>query len=203
MRRLPLLPHPHIERLLALSVRGSLRPHRLIGTALSLAAAAALAATLSACSGDAPPKKAYTVPPSLCGIPVDPALVKAVLPGGDSLTTATTKPNGGTVRCNLSVDGKEALSVAQAWWGDRDSAAGVAQGYANTDDGKLSDDLRFVHTGRAGVGQTVPSCKVSEHPEQDLYTVVETRDTGIDDPDAIENLLVAYTKAVEGTAACG
>ncbi|MFF8502101.1 hypothetical protein ACF07L_15870 [Streptomyces anulatus] len=47
------------------------------------------------------------------------------------------------------------------------------------------------------------SCKVSEHPEQDLYTVVETRDTGIDDPAAIEKLLVAYTKAVEGTAACG
>ncbi|MFH9472523.1 hypothetical protein ACH4L7_01620 [Streptomyces anulatus] len=79
----------------------------------------------------------------------------------------------------------------------------VRRRYANTDDGKLSDDLRFVRTGRAGVGQTVSSCKVSEHPEQDLYTVVETRDTGIDDPAAIEKLLVAYTKAVEGTAACG
>ncbi|WDG31506.1 hypothetical protein N7925_25910 [Streptomyces sp. CA-278952] len=186
-----------------MSVRESLRRHRFIGTAVSLSAAVALASTLAGCSGDEPPKKAYTVPPSLCGITVDPALVKAALPGGDSLTTATTKPNGGTVRCNLSVDGKEALSLAQAWWGDRDSAAGVAQAYANTDDGKLSDDLRFVHTGKAGVGQTISSCKVSEHPEQDLYTVVETRDTGVDDPDAIEKLLVAYTKAVEGSAACG
>ncbi|MFB8379463.1 hypothetical protein [Streptomyces rubiginosohelvolus] len=184
-------------------MRRSLRRHRLIGPATSLTAAVALAATLSACSGDEPPKKAYTVPTSLCGITVDPALVKDVLPGGDSLTTATVKPNGGTVRCNLSVDGKEALSLAQAWWGDRDSATGVAQAYAHTDNGTLSEDERFVYTGRAGVGQTVSSCEVSEHPEQDLYIVVETRDTGIDDPEAIEKLLLAYTKAVEGSAACG
>ncbi|MFQ6851738.1 hypothetical protein AAIB46_12670 [Streptomyces sp. 35M1] len=185
-----------------MSPRRSLRRHRLIGRAVSLTAAVALAAILSACSGDEPPKKAYTVPTSLCGITVDPALVEDVLPGGDSLATATVKPNGGTVRCNLSVDGKEALSLAQAWWGDRDSAAGVAQAYAHTDNGTLSEDERFVHTGRAGVGQTVPSCEVSEHPEQDLYIVVETRDTGIDDPEAIEKLLTAYTKAVEGSAAC-
>ncbi|MFI1780170.1 hypothetical protein [Streptomyces rubiginosohelvolus] len=185
-----------------MSVRGSLRRHRFIGTAASLAATVALAATLSACSGDEPPEKAYTVPGSLCGIAVEPALVKAVLPGGGSLTSATVKPNGGTVRCNLSVDGKEALSLAQAWWGDRDSATGVAQGYAHTDNGTLSEDERFVYTGRAGVGQTVSSCEVAEQPEQDLYIVVETRDTGIDDPEAIEKLLTAYTKAVEGSPAC-
>ncbi|MFH9243349.1 hypothetical protein ACH4KO_34405 [Streptomyces anulatus] len=185
-----------------MSARGSLRRHRFVGAAASLSAAVALAATLSACSGDDPPKKAYTVPTSLCGITVDPALVKAALPGGDSLTTATTKPNGGTVRCNLSVDGKEALSLAQAWWGDGDNAAGVAQGYSHTDDGVLSDDLRFVHTGRAGVGKTASACKATEHPEQDLYVVVETRDTGVDDPAAIEKLLIAFTKAVEGSAAC-
>ncbi|MFB8050188.1 hypothetical protein [Streptomyces rubiginosohelvolus] len=178
------------------SVRGSLRLHRFIGTAVALAAA------LSACSGGEPPKKAYTVPGSLCGITVEPALVKAVLPGGDSLTTATVKPNGGTVRCNLSVDGKDALSIAQAWWSQGQTTATVSQGYSHTDDGTLSEDERFVHTGRAGVGRTVSSCEVSEHPEQDLYIVVETRDTGVDDPEAIEKLLVAYTKAVEGSPAC-
>ncbi|MGW6462833.1 hypothetical protein [Streptomyces rubiginosohelvolus] len=179
-----------------MSVHGSLRRHRFIGAAVALAAA------LSACSGGEPPEKAYTVPTSLCGIPVDPALVKDVLPGGDSLTTATVKPNGGTVRCNLSVDSKEALSLAQAWWSQGQTTATVSQGYSHTDDGTLSEDERFVYTGRAGVGRTVSSCEVSEHPEQDLYTVVETRDTAIDDPEAIEKLLVAYTKAVEASAAC-
>lgn len=170
--------------------------------AVSLSATVVLVSTLSACSGDDPPKKAYTVPTSLCGIPVDPALVKAALPGGDSLSTATVKPNGGTVRCNLSVDGKEALSLAQAWWTQGQTTATVSGGYSDTDDGKVSDDLRFVHTGKAGVGKTVSSCKVKRQPEQDLYTVVQTRDTGIDDPAAIEKLLVAYTKAVEGSPAC-
>ncbi|MFJ7410362.1 hypothetical protein ACIQWZ_06065 [Streptomyces sp. NPDC098077] len=186
-----------------MSAPASLPRHRFIGAAASLSAAVALAATLSACSGDEPPKKAYTVPTSQCGITVDPALVKAVLPGGDSLTTVTTKPNGGTVRCNLSVDGKEALSLAQTWWTQGQTTATVSQGYSNTDDGTMSEDERFVYTGKAGVGKTVSSCKVPKQPEQDLYIAVETRDTGIDDPDAIEKLLVAYTKAVEGTAACG
>ncbi|MER6021941.1 hypothetical protein [Streptomyces anulatus] len=185
-----------------MSVSETPRRRRFMGRIVSVSAAVALAATLSACSGDAPPKKAYTVPPSLCGTTVDPAQVKAVLPGGDSLTTATQKPNGGTIRCNLSVDGKLVLSLAQAWWSEGHTTAAVSQAYPGTDDGKLSDDLRFVHTGTAGVGKTVPSCKASEHPEQDLYITVETRDSGVDDPDAIEKLLVAYTKAVEGTAAC-
>ncbi|MFJ9889588.1 hypothetical protein ACIQRW_27550 [Streptomyces sp. NPDC091287] len=186
-----------------MSAHGSLRRHRFIGRVVSLSAVVALASTLSACSGDDPPKKAYTVPTSLCGITVDPALVKAVLPGGDSLTSAIQKPNGGTVRCNLSVDGKLVLSLAQAWWTHGQTTATVSQGYSNTDDGTLSEDERFVYTGKAGVGKTVSSCKVSEQPEQDLYIAVETRDSGVDDPDAIEKLLVAYTKAVEGSAACG
>lgn len=201
--RLPRHPRPRLERPLTLSVSGTLRHGRFVGRAVSLSAAVALAATVSACSGDEPPKKAYTVPPSLCGITVDPTLVKAALPGGDSFTMTTTKPNGGTVRCNLSVDGKEALSLAQTWWTQGQTTATVSQGYSNTDDGTMSEDERFVYTGKAGVGKTVPSCKVPEQPEQDLYIAVETRDTGIDDPAAIEKLLVAYTKAVEGTAACG
>ncbi|MEV4880456.1 hypothetical protein [Streptomyces cyaneofuscatus] len=185
-----------------MSVRGSLRHHRLIGMAVSLSAAVALAATLSACSGDEPPKKAYTVPTSLCGLAVDPVLVKAALPGGNALSTAIQKPNGGTVRCNLSVDGKLVLSLAQAWWGEGKSTAAVSPAYPGTKDGTMSEDERFIYSGEAGVGKTVPSCKASEHPEQDLYITVETRDTGIDDPDAIEKLLIAYTKAVEGSAAC-
>ncbi|ARF61553.1 hypothetical protein B1H20_09130 [Streptomyces violaceoruber] len=38
-----------------------------------------------------PPEKAYTVPSPLCGTAVEPALVKAVLHGGDALCTTTEK----------------------------------------------------------------------------------------------------------------
>ncbi|WP_327218066.1 hypothetical protein [Streptomyces cyaneofuscatus] len=185
-----------------MSVRGSLRHHRLIGMAVSLSATVALASTLSACSGDEPPKKAYTVPSSLCGISVGPALVKAALPGGNALSTATQKPNGGTIRCNLYVDSKLVLSLAQAWWSEGKTTAAVAPAYPGTKEGTMSEDERFIYSGKAGVGRTVPSCKVSRHPEQDLYVAVETRESGVDDPDAIEKLLTAYTKAVEESPAC-
>ncbi|MFE4381015.1 hypothetical protein [Streptomyces cyaneofuscatus] len=184
-----------------MSVRGPLH-QRLIATVVPLAATVALAATLSACSGDEPPKKAYTVPTSLCGISVDPALVKAALPGGNALSTATQKPNGGTIRCNLYVDSKLVLSLAQAWWSEGKTTAAVAPAYPGTKEGTMSEDERFIYSGKAGVGRTVPSCKVSRHPEQDLYVAVETRESGVDDPDAIEKLLTAYTKAVEESPAC-
>ncbi|MFI5723140.1 MULTISPECIES: hypothetical protein [Streptomyces] len=142
------------------------------------------------------------MPSSSCGIAVEPALVKAVLPGGDSLTSATQKPNGGTIRCNLYVDSKLVLSLAQAWWSEGQTTAAVAPAYPGTKDGTMSEDERFIYSGEAGVGRTVSSCKVARHPEQDLYIAVETRESGVDDPDAIEKLLVAYTKAVEGSAAC-
>lgn len=166
-----------------------------------MTAAVVLASSLSACSGDDPPKKAYTVPTSLCGTPVDPALVKAVLPGGDSISSASSRLSGGAIRCDVSVDGKAALSLTQSWWSEGQTTAMVSEGYAGTDNGALSDDGRFVYAGKAGVGKT-SSCTSSEHPEQELYAVVQVSDSGIDDQTVIKSLIVDYTKAVERSAAC-
>lgn len=141
------------------------------------------------------------MPTSLCGTPVDPALVKSVLPGGDSISSASSRLSGGATRCNVSVDGKAALSLTQSWWSEGQSTAMVSEGYAGTDDGVLSDDERFVYTGKAGVGKT-SSCTSSEHPEQDLYAVVQVSDDGIDDQTAMKSLITDYTKAVERSAAC-
>ncbi|MFC8227533.1 hypothetical protein [Streptomyces sp. NPDC057287] len=186
-----------------MSVRGSLRRHRFIGATVSLSAAVVLASTLSACSGDSDDsaEKKYTVPTSLCGVAVDPALVKALLPGGDSVSSASSQPNGGTTRCDVSVDGKAALRLAQAWWGAGETAATVAQGYADTDGGTASDDSRFVHTGKAAVGRTA-SCTSSAHPEQDLFAVIQVLGSGIDDPTAMKSLVTDYTEAVDRSAAC-
>lgn len=85
--------------------------------------------------------------------------------------------------------------------GARENATTVAQGYADTDDGMVSDDGRFVHAGKAGVGKTA-SCTSSEHPEQDLYAVVQVLGSGIDDQAAVRSLITDYTKAVERSAAC-
>ncbi|MDF6018892.1 hypothetical protein [Streptomyces sp. JH34] len=186
-----------------MSVRGSLRRHRFIGAAVSVSATLVLASGLSACSGDSDDAagKKYTVPASLCGVAVDPALVKALLPNGDSVSSASSKPNGGTARCDVSVDGEVALRLTQAWWGAGESATTVAQGYADADEGTASDDGRFVHAGKAAVGKTA-SCTSSEHPDQDLYAVVQVLAPGIDDKAAMKSLITDYTEAVGRSDAC-
>lgn len=170
---------------------------------VALSATVVLASGLSACSGDSDDtaERAYTVPASLCGIAVDSALVKAALPGGDSISSALSKPNGGTTRCDVSVDGKAALRLTQAWWRAGDTGASVAQGYAYTDGGTTSEDLRFVYAGKAGVGK-VASCTSSEHPEQELFAIIQVLDSGIDDQAAMKSLITDYTKAAERSAAC-
>lgn len=170
---------------------------------VALSATVVLASGLSACSGDSDDtaEKTYTVPTSLCGITVDPTLVKAALPGGDSISSAPSKPNGGTARCDVSVDGTAALRLTQTWWGKRETGATVAEAYAGTDGGTTSDDYRFVYAGKAGVGKTA-SCTSTAHPEMDLFAVIQVLDSGIDDQAAIKSLITDYTKEVERSAAC-
>lgn len=184
-------------------VRGTLRRHRFTDTAVSLSAVVVLASSLSACSGDGDDKaeKKYTVPTSLCGVDVDPAQVKALLPGGDSVSATPSKPNGGTTRCDVSVDGRTALRLAQTWWGRGETATTVAEAYDGTDGGAASDDYRFVYAGKAGVGK-VASCTSSDHPEMSLFTIIQVLDSGIDDQAAMKSLITDHTKAVEQSAAC-
>ncbi len=126
------------------------------------------------------------------------ALAKAALPAGDSLTSAAQKPNGGTIRCNLSVDGKLVLSLAQVWW----SRGRERPRIRRRTPARHPKTSASSTGGRPASAGTVPSCRTSEHPEQDLCTTVETRYTGIGDPAAIEKLLIACAKAVERSAAC-
>ncbi|MEU1090541.1 hypothetical protein ACFYPN_00150 [Streptomyces sp. NPDC005576] len=184
-----------------MSVRGTLRRHRLIGPGVTLAAAV-LASTLSACSGgDEPARKNFTVPTSLCGITVDPAQVKPLLPGGDSLSTAISKPNSGTVRCDLSVDGKTVLRFTQTWWDRLDTGMTVSGAYSGTNGAETTDDYRFAWTGTAGVGKT-SSCTSSKHPEMRLFAIVQAFDPRIDDKAAIKTLTNSYTAAVNRSDAC-
>ncbi|MFD6420357.1 hypothetical protein [Streptomyces sp. NPDC060198] len=184
-----------------MSVHGALRSHRLIGTAVSLSAAAVLASTLSACSDDEPAAKNYTVPTTLCGIPVDSAQVKPLLPGGDSLSLTASKPNSGTVRCNVSVDGKIVLRFTQTWWDRLDTGFKVSGAYSGTNDAETTDDYRFAWTGTAGVGKT-SSCTSSKHPDMRLFAIIQAFDPSIDDKATMKTLINSYTAAVNRSDAC-
>ncbi|MCX5396824.1 hypothetical protein [Streptomyces sp. NBC_00102] len=186
-----------------MSVRGTLSHHRLIRTAVALSAATVLASSLSACSGDdEPAAKNYTVPTTLCGVTVDPAQVKALLPGGDSFSSASSKPNSGTTRCDLFVDGdKASMRLTQTWWDRLDTGFGVSGAYSGTNGAETTDDYRFAWTGTAGVGKT-SSCTSSKHPDMRLFAIIQAFDPSIDDKAAMKTLINSYTESVDKSAAC-
>ncbi|WP_263165222.1 hypothetical protein [Streptomyces sp. SCSIO ZS0520] len=132
---------------------------------------------------------------------VDSALLKPLLPDGDNISQAATEPNGGTDRCDVSVDGETVLIARQSWRERTDTAGTVARSYLGMGNGELSEDNRFMYTGTEATGSPT-SCASADHPDMKLFTVIETRAEDIDDRDAMNKLIVAYTKAVERTDAC-
>jgi len=162
------------------------------------------ALTISGCSDDGGnSEKNYTTPGNLCGVKTDPKLLDSFLPGGDSITVKPSTLNGGVKHCDVIVDGKIAVREIQAWWSDTESATTVAAAYANTEKGKVSDDERFVYSGVGAVGRTTEACESGEHPEQDLYGVVQVFAADRSDSDAMKELIVSYVQGLEGSGECG
>ncbi|MQY16183.1 hypothetical protein SRB5_63790 [Streptomyces sp. RB5] len=77
-----------------------------------MAAVCLAALTLTACGAD----DSYTVPETICGLPVDPALVEPLLPeGGDLKVSAYGDPAADrNVQCVLSVDDEEAVRIVSS-----------------------------------------------------------------------------------------
>ncbi|WP_345571284.1 hypothetical protein [Streptomyces plumbiresistens] len=181
------------------------RPVGIVRSSVSVAAALAAILVLSACSGGGgggEEKRKYAAPSTLCGILLDPELLDAFLPGGDSISVKPSSPNGGTKRCDLIVDGDVSVRQIQAWWSNGESAFTVAAGYEKMDDGQVTDDDRYLYSGTGSVGKTTASCKSPDHPDQTLYAVVQVFTPERSDPAAMKTLITAYTKALEDSGAC-
>jgi hypothetical protein len=159
------------------------------------------ALALTGCSGGGEEERAYDIPGALCGIPLDAGLVEPFLPGGKTLTTKESAPNGGSKRCDVLTDGHIALRQTRTWWAQGESATSVAAGYLGVHGTKVSADHRFVHSGTGGVGKA-SSCTSDDHPRQNLYTVVHVLAPDREDPAAMEKLITAFTKAVEDSEDC-
>jgi hypothetical protein len=169
----------------------------LASVALTLAGALAL----SACSGGEEEKN-YTAPSALCGIPLDPKLLDAFLPGGDSISVKPSSPNGGTKRCDIIIDGDISVRQIQTWWSNGERASTVAAAYDKMEGGQVTADDRYLYSGTGSVGKTTASCKSSDHPDQNLYAVVQVFTPDRSDPDAMKRLITAYTNALEDSDEC-
>ena len=168
----------------------------------SIAVALTGALTISACASGKQEEKTYTVPSALCGIPLDPELLDTFLPGGDSVTVKPASPNGGTKRCDVIVDGDVSVRQTQTWWSDRESVSTVAAGYDKMDNGQVTDDDRYLYSGTGAVEKALASCKSSQHPDQNLYAIVQVLAPDRSDSDAMKKLITAYTKALEDSSEC-
>ncbi|MFE7645090.1 hypothetical protein [Streptomyces phaeoluteigriseus] len=143
------------------------------------------------------------MPSTLCGISLDPELLAAFLPGGDSISVKSSSPNGGTKRCDLIVDGDVSVRQTQAWWGSGESASTVAAAYDKMDDGQVTDDNRYLYSGMGAVGKTTASCRSSDHPDQTLYAVIQVFTPDRSDSGAMKRLITAYTKTLGTSGECG
>jgi len=159
---------------------------------------------VSSCSkGEGGEKKNYTVPSVLCGIKGDPELVDPFLPGGDSVEVKPLTLSGGARRCDVVVDGKVAVREILTWWNDGESATTIAAAYAKTEDGKTTSDGRYLYSGVGAVGKTSAACKSKEHPEQDLYGVVQVFAPDRSDPEVMKELIASYIQGLEASPECG
>ncbi|WP_338895791.1 hypothetical protein WBG99_08795 [Streptomyces sp. TG1A-60] len=179
------------------------RPARTVRVSATFSVALAVATAIAACSnGGREEEKKYTAPSAFCGISLEPDLLNAFLPGGDSISVKPTFPNGGTKRCDVIVDGTISVRQIQTWWSTGESASTIAAAYDKMDDGQVTADGRYLYSGAGAVGKTTASCKTSDHPDQDLYAVIQVFTPERSDSDAMKKLITAYTKGLEQSSRC-
>jgi hypothetical protein len=151
------------------------------------------------CSGS-DDKKEYDVPGALCGVSVDPALVSDVLPAGKTVEVRENKPVPSRNNCQVNVDGEAALIMSQEWWEKEDGISDVARSVPQLESAKPTDD-DSVHSG-TGAAMRATSCKAPDRPEHSLFTTLEIHADGVDDAEAVQELITAYTHAVENSDTC-
>ncbi|MER5843494.1 hypothetical protein ABT099_25000 [Streptomyces prasinus] len=176
-----------------------MRPEALLTSGTFAALALTAVGVLAGCSGSDEGKN-YAVPESLCGVSLDSGLIDELLPSGNKIDVQEKNPGPSRKRCQVNVDGKAALEVSQEWWQEGDTVVDVAQGVPQVKSAVLTDDSDFLLTGTGAVQQA--RCASSERPGRVLFTTAQVYADGVDDSEAMQKLITAYTRAVEGSAVC-
>lgn len=164
-----------------------------------LTASLAVGTALSGCSSGE--EREYSLPQSLCGVSVDPDLLAPFLPPGEKVSTRQTTPNGGTQRCNVSVDGELALVAGRLWWEKTGSLVDVAAVHAQVNKGDVITGDEFLYSGTGAVGK-VEGCTDSAHPDQALFTVLQVFASGRESSPTMKRLVTEYTGQVQKGSDC-
>ncbi|MFG3156169.1 hypothetical protein ACGF7W_29485 [Streptomyces sp. NPDC048219] len=154
---------------------------------------------LAACS-EAGQKQEYSVPTSLCGVPVDQAALSHLLPPGKRVASQEKTPVPSRHRCQVNVDQKAALMASQEWWEEGAGVVDVARGIPQLKSAKLTGDGKSLITATGAVKSA--RCSGTQHPGHSLFVTVQVYADDVDDATAMEKFVTAYTRSVEKSAAC-
>ncbi|MER5304797.1 hypothetical protein ABT039_35740 [Streptomyces lasiicapitis] len=163
----------------------------------------ALVVALAGCSKEQDgEERNYATPNSLCGVAVKSILISPFLPPGDHVSTKRTFPDGGTEQCTLTVDRANVTVIAkQKWWPEKDSVLDVAPSSVWRKSRHTVEGDNFLYSGIGAVGKT-KDCADPTHPDQSLFTIIQSFTPDREDARTMQKLIKAYTKEVEQSKAC-
>ncbi|MER7350826.1 hypothetical protein ABT390_36070 [Streptomyces aurantiacus] len=118
------------------------------------------------------------------------------------MSTKQTFPDGGTEQCTLTVDkDKVAVIAKQKWWPEGDSLLNVAPSSVWRKSRHTVEGDNFLYSGIGAVGKT-KDCADPAHPDQRLFTIIQSFTRDREDSRTMGKLIKAYTKQVEQSKAC-
>ncbi|MFF9770432.1 hypothetical protein ACF1GT_28290 [Streptomyces sp. NPDC014636] len=176
------------------------RPLAGLRLAATVTVASTLLVTLSGCSGE-DEEREYAPPQSLCGIPVDAKALAPFLPPRRKLSVKQEVANGNTARCVVLVDTRLPVQTSEQWLsGNHDTAYFVA-GQPNSELSHQADGGRFLYSGNEAFGKT-RKCVSKKLLGSELFTAFQVFTSDHRDANAMKQLIVSYTNAVEKTDTC-
>ncbi|MCK8680408.1 hypothetical protein [Streptomyces lichenis] len=173
-----------------------------------MAATALLAlGTLAGCSTPEPPPKEYATPTSLCGVPIDPALLDPLLPasGRKAVVKDSFPELKGGSDCTVVVDDSTDLSAITTWRELGTSVREIAAGqpYVRLDE-RISADLRYSWGDKGAVSKVdcPEPAETRRKGTQQLFVYVFVGNEGRANEAAMKKLILAYADAVSKSAEC-
>ncbi|MDN3297428.1 hypothetical protein QWM81_25980 [Streptomyces ficellus] len=142
----------------------------------------------------------YTVPSSLCGVPVAADLLSPFLPPGSAVSANEEDPVGGVKRCEITVDDEPAVTASMEWREKNERLSEVALDHERVDLTKYESSGTYLYSATGAVGR-VDGCRNPKFTG-DMFTVVETHGAEYKDKEAMRKLIVAYTGSVQKGDEC-
>ncbi|MFS4107042.1 hypothetical protein [Streptomyces sp. PD-S100-1] len=154
------------------------------------------------CSSEGP-KRAFSVPKSLCGVSVSTEALSGLLPasGKKVAVEQVGEPTDGSILCNVEVDGTMVLvvDVERINPGD-DSARHILTSRLHPPEQKTMDEDAIVYSDRGSASLT--ECRGAGVEKEDVSVFIKVLKPGRNDESAMKGLISSYTTSFRKQQPC-